>query len=124
MALDCSHEFFRGPRPIFLGGFREEFLHVHIVQVAPSKLCLLMDQISSTIFEKGHPRNISVKLFQNQTCDFGEEDFLRISSYLKNASRPHSTEPYLLLTMDDKQLMTHDGHRVILKAPLEYAVLR
>ena len=31
-----------------------------------------------TIFEKGHPRNIPVKLFQNLTCSFGE-DFLRIS---------------------------------------------
>ena len=29
--------------------------------------CLLTDQISGTVFEKGHPRNISVKLFQNLT---------------------------------------------------------
>ena len=33
-------------------------------------------EISRTIFEKGHPRNISVKLFQDLTCDFGE-DFLK-----------------------------------------------
>ena len=30
--------------------------------------------------KKGHPRNIPVKLFQNLTCGFGEEDFLRIFS--------------------------------------------
>ena len=32
------------------------------------------------MFENGHQRNIPVKLFQNQTSGFGEEDFLRISS--------------------------------------------
>ena len=37
-------------------------------------------KISRTLFEKGHPRNIPVKLFQNLTCSFGEEDLLRISS--------------------------------------------
>ena len=37
-------------------------------------------KISRTSFEKGHQRNIPVKLFQNLTCSFGEEDFLRISS--------------------------------------------
>ena len=35
-------------------------------------------KISRTLFEKGHPRNIPVKLFQNLTSSFGE-DFLRIS---------------------------------------------
>ena len=37
-------------------------------------------KISQTPFEKGHQRNIPVKLFQNLTSSFGEEDFLRISS--------------------------------------------
>ena len=36
--------------------------------------------MSRTIFEKAHPRNIPVKLFQNLTSNFGEENFLRISS--------------------------------------------
>ena len=36
-------------------------------------------KISRTLFEKGHQRNIPVKLFQNLTSSFGE-DFLRISS--------------------------------------------
>ena len=36
-------------------------------------------KILRTIFEKGHHRNIPVKLFQNLTSSFGE-DFLRISS--------------------------------------------
>ena len=52
-------------------------------------------KISQTIFEKGHPRNIPVKLFQNLTSGFGEEDFLRISSCPYNARSPHSPEPCL-----------------------------
>ena len=46
-----------------------------------------------TIFEKGHPRNIPVKLFQNLTSSFGEEDFLRISSCPYSARSPHSPQP-------------------------------
>ena len=52
-------------------------------------------KISRTIFEKGHPRNIHVKLFQNLTRGFGEEDFLRISSCPYSARSPHSPEPCL-----------------------------
>ena len=52
-------------------------------------------KISRTIFEKGHPRNIPVKLFQNLTSSFGEEDFLRISSCPYSARSPHSPEPCL-----------------------------
>ena len=37
-------------------------------------------KISRTIFEKGHQRNIPVKLFQNLTSSFRAKDFLRISS--------------------------------------------
>ena len=40
-----------------------------------------MIKISRTIFEKGHPRNIPVKLFPNRTRGF-KEDFLRISEFL------------------------------------------
>ena len=57
--------------------------------------CLWGIEISPTIFEKGHPRNISVKLFQNLTNSFGEEDFLRISSCPYSARSPHSPEPCL-----------------------------
>ena len=32
-------------------------------------------KISRTDFEKGQPRNIPVKLFQNRTRSFREEDF-------------------------------------------------
>ena len=49
-----------------------------------SKPCLWMDQNFANIFEKGHPRNIPVKLFQNRTRGF-REDFLRISSCLYSA---------------------------------------
>ena len=52
-------------------------------------------KISRTIFEKGHPRNISVKLFQNLTSGFGEEDFSRISSCPYSAKSPHPPEPCL-----------------------------
>ena len=34
-------------------------------------------KISQTIFEKGHPRNIPVKLFQIVTFGFEEEDFFK-----------------------------------------------
>ena len=52
-------------------------------------------KISQTIFEKGHPRNIPVKLFQNLTSGFGGEDFLRISSCPNSARSPHTPEPCL-----------------------------
>ena len=52
-------------------------------------------KISQTIFEKGHPRNIPVKLFQNLTSSFREEDFLRISLCPYSARSPHSPEPCL-----------------------------
>ena len=47
----------------------------------------------SWIFEKDHSRNIPVKLFQNLTSSFGEEDLLRISSCPYSARSPHSPEP-------------------------------
>ena len=52
-------------------------------------------KISRTLFEKGHPRNIPVNLFQNLTSGFGEENFLRISSCPYSARSPHSPEPSL-----------------------------
>ena len=52
-----------------------------------------MDGNLRTSFEKGHLRNIPVKLFQNQTSSFWEEDFLRISSCQYSARSPHSPEP-------------------------------
>ena len=52
-------------------------------------------KISQTIYEKGHPRNIPAKLFQNLTSGFGEEDFLRISSCPFSARSPRSQEPCL-----------------------------
>ena len=52
--------------------------------------CLWTDQIFANIFEKSHPRNISVKLFKNLTSGFGEEDFLWISSC------PYRAKPCLL----------------------------
>ena len=41
-------------------------------------------KISRTIFEKGHPRNIPVKLFQNRTSGFRGEDFLRIAQKIQS----------------------------------------
>ena len=54
-------------------------------------------EISLTVFEKGHPRNISLTLLQNPTSSFREEDFLRIPSCPYTASSPHSLEPCLLM---------------------------
>ena len=48
-------------------------------------------------FEKGHSRNISVKLFQNLTSGFREEDFLKVSSCHYGAKSPNSPEPCLLM---------------------------
>ena len=75
----------------------EEFFHVPIVQEAPIHQSHVYGriEISRTLFEKGHPRNIPVKLFQNLTNSFGEEDFLRISSCPYSARSPHSPEPCL-----------------------------
>ena len=62
-------------------------------------------KISRTVFEKGHPRNIPVKLFQNRTRGFREEDFLRISScpYL-----PHSV--HVLRRIKILQTIFEKGH--------------
>ena len=57
--------------------------------------CLWTDQNFMNIFEKGYQRNIPVKLFQNLTSSFGEEDFLRFSSCPYSARSPHSPEPCL-----------------------------
>ena len=68
-----------------------EFLHVHVVQKAPIHKSYIYRQIKilRTISEKGHPRNIPVKLFQNLTSSFGEIDFLRISSCPYSARSPN-----------------------------------
>ena len=76
---------------------RYEFLHVCIVQKAPihySHIYRLI-KILQTVLEKGHPRTIPVKLFQNLTSSFGEEDFLRLSSCPYSARKPDSPEPCL-----------------------------
>ena len=81
--------------------FGKDFLRIsscpYIVQVAPIHQSHIFGRIkiSRTIFEKGHPRNIPAKLFQNLTSGFEEEDFLRISSCPYSARSPHSPEPCL-----------------------------
>ena len=47
------------------------------------------------MFEKGHPRNIPAKLFQNLTSGFREDFFLRICSYPYGAIGSQSLEPCL-----------------------------
>ena len=73
-----------------------EFLHVLLVQKAPIHHSHVYRwiKITRTIFEKGHTRNIPVKLFENLTSSLGE-DFLRISSCPYNARSSHSPEPCL-----------------------------
>ena len=71
-------------------------------------------KISQTIFEKGHPRNIPAKLFQNVTSGFEEEDFLRISSCPYSARSPHSPEPCL---WTDQNLATN----FLKRSPMEHS---
>ena len=61
-------------------GFREDFLRIPSFLYSASsphspEPHFLQIKISRTIFEKGHPRNISVKLFHNPTSGFVGEDF-------------------------------------------------
>ena len=72
-------------------------MNVCIVQKAPIHQSHTNRQIKilRTIFEKGHPWNIPMKLFQNLTSGFGENSFLRISLCPYSAKSPHSPEPYL-----------------------------
>ena len=67
-------------------------------------------KISQTIFEKGQPRNIPVKLFQNLTSGFGEEDCLRISSCPYSARSPHSPEPCLWMDQIFSRTIFKKGH--------------
>ena len=75
----------------------QEFLYVCSVQVVPIHQYHIYWQIkiSQTIFEKGHSRNISMKLFQNLTSSFREDGFLRICSCSYSESSPHSAVPCL-----------------------------
>ena len=103
MALVCSPEFLRLPQPFFFFvPFREEFTRISLCLYSASNPhslipCLLTDQNSQTIFEKGHSRNISLKLFQNITSSFREDGFPRICSCLYSESSPHSPEPCSLI---------------------------
>ena len=65
-------------------------------------------KISWTIFEKGHPRNIPVKLFPNQTRGF-REDFLRISlcRYISK-----SLSPMVAMFLDGSKFCKHFSKRV------------
>ena len=57
--------------------FFKQFLHVCIVKEAPIHQSHVYGRIkiSRTVFENGHPRNISVKLFQNHTSLSRGDDF-------------------------------------------------
>ena len=77
---------------------REEFTRISLCPYRASSPhllmpCLLTDQnFTTTIFEKGHSRNISMKLFQNLTSSFREDDFLGICSCSYSESSPHKPE--------------------------------
>ena len=80
MALDRSPEILRGPWPnffFFVVAFREEFTRISLCPysaTSPHSLmpCLLTDQ-NYSVFEKGNPRNISMKLFLSLTSGLREE---------------------------------------------------
>ena len=67
-------------------------------------------KILQTIFEKGHQRNILVKLFKNLTRSFGEEDFLRISSspYIVQEAPIHQSHVFGRITIS--QTIFEEGH--------------
>ena len=82
MALDRSPDFLRLLYPIFFFfvAFREEFTRISLCLYSARSLhllipCLLTDQNFKNNSEKGHSRNISMRLFQNLTNSF-REDFL------------------------------------------------
>ena len=68
----------------------KNFSEVHTVKKASPHGGHVFQRIKiwQTIFEKSHTRNNLVKLFQILTSGFGEEDFLRISSYPYSAKSP------------------------------------
>ena len=69
---------------ILISGFVEDFLKIsscpYSAKSPPPAMFFQQIKILLTIFEKGHPRNIPVKLFLNLTRRFRVEDILRISS--------------------------------------------
>ena len=69
--------------------------------------CLWMDQNFANIFEKGHQRNILVKLFQNLTSSFGEENFFFKNFFMSlySARSPHSSEPCFWADQNFAQLL-------------------
>ena len=97
-------------------GFREKsFLRIFSCPYSArsphsAEPCFWADQNFANIFLKGHPRNIPVKLFQNLTNSFGEEDFLRISSCPYSARSPHSPEPCFWADQDFANIF-EKGHQ-------------
>ena len=79
MALDRSPDFLR-LLIFFLVAFRKEFTRISLCLYSARSLhslipCLLTDQNFKNNSEKGHSRNISMRLFQNLANSF-REDFL------------------------------------------------
>ena len=93
MALDCSPDFLRLLYPyFFVVVFREEFTRISSCLYSARSLnslipCLLTDQNFKNNSEKGHSRNISMRLFQNLTNSF-REDFIGICFCLYNQVAP------------------------------------
>ena len=82
-------------------GFREDFLRISPCPYSarsppppppPIHQSHVFGQIkiSRSVFEKGHLRNNPVKLFQNLTCGFRDEDFLGTFTCPYSARSPYS----------------------------------
>ena len=83
----------------------KNFSEIQTVQKAPpppppppAAMFFRRIRISQTLFEKGHPRNNLVKLFQNLTSGFRGEDFWRIS--LKSTHSEKSLPPMAAILFD------------------------
>ena len=124
--LDYSRQFFF----FFFVAFREEFTRISLCLYSARSLhslipCLLTDQNFKINSEKGHSRNISMRLFQNLTNSsqfffffffffFGggvafKEEFTRISLCLYSARILHSLIP-CLLTDQNFKIDSEKGH--------------
>ena len=97
----CEHFLKRVSQGIILWNYfkirpavlREYFLRISSCPYSVRSHVFGQIKILWTIFEKGHLRNIPMKLFQIRTSSFKAEDFWRISSCSYSARSPHSPEP-------------------------------
>ena len=69
-----------------------------LCKLPPFTRALFLDGLKfRTVLEKGNPRDISMKLFQNLKISFRKEEYLRIPSCWYSTSSLHSPDPGFLM---------------------------